>query len=300
MRALEAQAHELYNQGRTRNEVAAQVFGGNYNSAHSAYLRWKRTQSAAPQTPTFRFDFDRTFGVEIEAFGVTMQNLKNALEREGLNVEISSRGHACPDAWKITRDGSVQGNDGFELVSPVLKGQDGLQALEKACRALKSCNAKINKTCGLHVHLGADDLKLKDFRNLIANYARLETQIDAFMPESRRECNNRYIQSLNAGRTLDKTLALIKAGRNLKAIQKSAFGQNRYFKLNTQAFWVHKTVEFRHHSGTIEFDKIAKWVLFTARLTEYSKKIGAAESLQNFTDPELDAYIADRKRKLSA
>jgi Putative amidoligase enzyme len=34
------------------------------------------------------------------------------------------------------------------------------------------------------------------------------------------------------------------------------------------AFWRHGTVEFRHHSGTVEADKIINWVSLTQHLLE--------------------------------
>jgi hypothetical protein len=32
----------------------------------------------------------------------------------------------------------------------------------------------------------------------------------------------------------------------------------------------HKTIEFRHHSGSIEFEKIKNWIYFLHHLVEFS------------------------------
>jgi hypothetical protein len=45
-------------------------------------------------------------------------------------------------------------------------------------------------------------------------------------------------------------------------------GGDRFVKLNYQAFWRHGTVEFRHHSGTVDAAKIIKWVVFCQKLVE--------------------------------
>lgn len=61
--------------------------------------------------------------------------------------------------WKVEPDSSV----GWEVVSPVLKGKDGLVELHRACAALSAAVADrdlglcINWRCGTHAHMGWDD-----------------------------------------------------------------------------------------------------------------------------------------------
>ena len=52
-------------------------------------------------------------------------------------------------------DSSLNGNDTFELVSPILVGEAGLRELEKVCWVLDLCDVKVNESCGLHVHIDA-------------------------------------------------------------------------------------------------------------------------------------------------
>ena len=47
---------------------------------------------------------------------------------------------------------------------------------------------------------------------------------------------------------------------------------NRYFKVNAVAYSRHRTIEFRQHSGTTDYEKISHWVMFLAKLVEYSFK----------------------------
>lgn len=37
-------------------------------------------------------------------------------------------------------------------------------------------------------------------------------------------------------------------------------GQGRYHKLNLVSLWVHGTIEFRQHSGTVDADKAVNWI----------------------------------------
>ena len=59
--------------------------------------------------------------------------------------------HHLRSCWKLVTDSSLNGNDTFELVSPILVGEDGLEELEKVCWVLDACNVKINGSCGMHV-----------------------------------------------------------------------------------------------------------------------------------------------------
>lgn len=54
----------------------------------------------------------------------------------------------------------------------------------------------------------------------------------------------------------------------------SIVGDNgsRYHKVNAEAYKVHKTIEFRQHQGTTDFEKISHWVRFCAKLVGWSKR----------------------------
>ncbi len=43
--------------------------------------------------------------------------------------------HDLRPHWKLVTDSSLNGNDTFELVSPILEGEDGLEKLERVCCA---------------------------------------------------------------------------------------------------------------------------------------------------------------------
>ena len=113
-----------------------------------------------------------------------------------------------------------------------------------------------------HVHIGAENISDEHFVRIIKNYKKLEKAIDSFMPESRRENNNQYcmtLQNINLDNVQTKTDAMRVLG-------------TRYRKVNAHAFIRHQTIEFRQHSGTVDYDKISNWVRFLAKLVEYSYK----------------------------
>lgn len=210
------------------------------------------------------FNRERTWGVEIESISSRSQMLQVAGIARQHGVEVRDMGytHQTVPFWKIVSDSSC----GYELVSPPLKGDAGFQELKVICDAMKEVGLKVNKRCGLHVHHDAHDLTVTHFKRLYYTYIRFEGTLDSMMPMSRRENNNTYCRSLR-GRVDVETL------RKAKTIQEvaNAYG-TRYIKLNTESYVKHGTVEFRHHSGTIEFEKIKNWVMLTNAMVTKAKE----------------------------
>ena len=146
--------------GLTRRQVADLVAGGNYGFVQNVYKRMMQSltntaaQTAATIAPTIDYTFNRNFGVEIEAYNCTRDRLARELTAAGIRVEVEGYNHTDhTDHWKLVTDSSLHGNNTFELVSPILHGEQGLEELEKVCWVLDLCNAKVNDSCGLHVHM---------------------------------------------------------------------------------------------------------------------------------------------------
>lgn len=216
-----------------------------------------------PKTPK-----DVTFGVEIECYNVVDRYvLINAVRSNGVEIQAEGYNHRDNDRYyKIVTDGSLTGNDTCEVVSPILKGNDGKKSLKVVCKALSEIGAKVNKSCGLHVHLDAKNMTIEQWRNLIINYARLEAIIDGFMPKSRRGNNNYYCRSISLMPRLEATILHCNSVEEIVN-----YLGTRYMKINVEAYSRHKTVEFRQHGGSIEYAKIEKWLSFLQKLLAYSK-----------------------------
>ncbi len=202
----------------------------------------------------------KNFGIEIECYNVKKADLQAAIQNRGLNCETELYNHTTASHWKIISDGSIRGYRGAEIVSPILNGSEGLQQVSLVCDALEEIGAKVNSSCGFHVHHEASNLTVKQMKNLIKMYARCEDVIDSFMPPSRRASNNSYCASTkNLVRTLSHH-------SNLQ-------GYSRYTKLNFQSWYRQGTVEFRQHSGTTDYNKISNWIIFTAQFLATAKNV---------------------------
>lgn len=211
---------------------------------------------------------DLTFGVELECLFSSRATLANVLRDRNININYEGYNHnSSKTAYKIVSDGSVRetGLESSEIVSPILKGAKGLQSLQNVCNELTALNVKVNKTCGLHVHIGAEKFTSKQWQNLYINYFRLENLIDSFMPGSRR--GNFYCKGLQ---NLSNYENNIMRCSNVDDI-KSYFNSDRYFKINPCSYSRHKTVEFRQHGGTVEFEKVEMWVSFLRKLVVFSQ-----------------------------
>ena len=280
----------LFDEGKTRKEVSL-LLGVGYGFVQNVYAKYYNRSLS----PVSDFVFDRTFGIELEIVHSNKTKLRKAIISRGIACSIEGYNHITRRHWKIVTDASVHG--GYELVSPVLKGAEGLNEVKLVCEALEEVGAIINKTCGFHAHFGTDDFKdtIKVWRNLYINYATLESDIDAFMPPSRR--NNIYCKTLKVSNWKEK----MQSAQTLVDLERAITGRNRYFKLNSQSYWRHGTVEFRQHSGTIEFEKIKNWLMFCARLIELSKKekltFSGDRALAKLLDNELANFYKQRKQK---
>lgn len=210
--------------------------------------------------------FSYTFGVEIETYGSNIEYFKTLANDRGLEVydHLFNYGgcHTDIQMFKLVPDGSISGANPAECVTPALKGnKTGFDSLKDCCTSLVEAGARVNISCGLHVHIGAEHLTCAQYVNTFKNYQKLERVIDSFMANSRRANNNGYCASLR-NRDLSNCYTISDIA--------NALDNDRYHKVNPMAYGRHQTIEFRQHQGTVNFTKIKNWVTFCAKLVAWS------------------------------
>lgn len=255
---------------------------------------------AISAVPTRHFDI--TFGVEMETFNVNRTVMLERARVNRLPVEYQSYNHTDGQkVFKFVADGSIRNAQGeqdsgcIECVTPVLKGQRGFNALQKACTTLNEAGAKVNRTTGLHVHIGAAKLSTKAYVNVFVNYQMMEEVIDSFMAYSRRANNAFYSKSIRQYH--------YERCNNQQDIY-NIMGGNRYHKVNPCSYSRHNTIEFRQHQGSTDFTKIKAWVNFCAKLVVWSRYNRLTEPINSideipFLDDEERAYFNMRKGQLA-
>ena len=232
------------------------------------------------------YNAERTFGVEIET------NTSHSPETlaTAINAEFNVRGisqrcefvgydHITRNFWKIVRDVTV---NGWELVSPPMKGLDARDEIDAVCTALRNLGCTVGANTGLHVHHDAADLSPKQLGMVFGTYAAFETLLSMSVAPSRR--NNGMTRKL-------QTLAYSHPDAfndqwndvNNRPMAMSKFNRmigTRYATVNYEALQRHGTIEFRQHQGTLNTSKIWAWVLVTQSIIER-----AVQGKANFPKP---------------
>lgn len=137
---------------------------------------------------------DLAFGVEIECYlpNGTIEQVGGY--HHGLQVEW------LPDGWNAQGDGSLcqcpQGFRPAEIVSPILKGEDGLAQAWYAAEAIKELGGIVNDTCGLHVHLDARNLTRSQVAAITEAFRTYEKAFYGMSGgKAARRWNNHYCQN---------------------------------------------------------------------------------------------------------
>jgi len=231
---------------------------------------------------TTPFPEHRTYGVELETqrpSGVSNTNVCDRIRAAGIPCTVghSHTSRNEPGKWLVKPDGSIRPyGQGAEIVSPILVGSAGFDQIERVCAAAGGIGLRITSECGLHVHVGAADVMIAPQRKLAVVYSDHEVIIDSLMPLGRRGSSNTYCKSIknathaqiaNATRTSD--LAMVLAGYSSSRYSRSRHNL-KFYKVNFSSHWHRRTIEFRHHSGTINARKVINWVKFCVRMVQHA------------------------------
>jgi hypothetical protein len=208
----------------------------------------------------------RKFGIEIEAVGLTMDKVVEVLIARGIRAAVDGYNHTTKTYWKVVADASLQGSQCFELVSPILEGERGLMEVAIVADALEAAGAKVNGSCGFHVHVDGRDLNVDQLKRVSKMWLKYENCFDALVGASRRQ--NRYCKSVASKFvTLDQGFKTIDSARDLRQLICAVNGDgptsghsSRYHKLNLESMLRHGTVEFRQHGGTVNGEKMVNWI----------------------------------------
>jgi len=255
----------LRNQGLSYGQIATRLGYGPYPSA-ARYA----VMSALKDNNSVNTTGDRSFGVEIEFFGITREMAEMALQSVSLPVVIAGRRDANATEWKITTDGSVSSTNtgcgsGLELVSPIRTGKKGSKELKLAIDALKSAGARVNVTCGIHVHLDMRRESNKMVAEFAGIYFGIQTQLEWLVSKSRRGGRNNYCSPMRrSSLTHIQDTLFVGDTRN-------EFNLSRYNHFNIMSILKHGTVELRMMNGSVNSKKVTAWVQLQQALANWAK-----------------------------
>lgn len=240
---------------------------------------------------------DQTFGVEIEFTGISRERAAEVIADYFDTFHSSSDG-SCYDTrkiidsqgrkWQIMRDSSISPErrnpsehysiDDYrcEFVTPILKSDEDMRDLQQLVRNLRQAGMKVNSSCGLHVHIGAERQDAKSLTRLSnIMYQKEDILFHALkVPESRamrwcKKTDEEYIRRLNAKKptTKDQLADIWYGSTDNYNSRFSHYNSSRYRALNLHAYFTKGTVEFRCFNSTTNAGKVRTYVRFAQAVT---------------------------------
>lgn len=233
--------------------------------------------------PTPTDGLTRVFGVELECVGARRQDIVALAQERGLTVMSENYNHRDHNYTKIVTDGSLRGVNCNEVVTPPLGAWDNLRTI---CEAISAAGGRINISCGLHVHIDAHGFSRQQWQNIGHNYWMLRIIINGSLAPSRRM--NHFCRIVD----IPDAPAMSREALRL-------WSRDRYCAVNYEAWTRHKTIEFRQHQGSLNFNKIRDWVLFLESLVEWSRDhCITGDPVSSKDDPRLEGLRVDLLRKM--
>lgn len=177
----------------------------------------------------------------------------------------------------LGHDGSLNGTSPIEMQLPPSSNEKLEKFIKHTTKISRNSGYRINKSCGVHIHLNALDLRNDShyiFKLLSAYYA-IEPVIFAMLPKSRRE--NKYALPLRCWigeakmleltrkpiPTIDELQMMWYKSRSLEQahmFRNGKYDTSRYHGFNLHTFFTRGTIELRHHHGTLNKTKITNWI----------------------------------------
>lgn len=181
----------------------------------------------------------------------------------------------------VKHDGSIEARDGYTGRELVVCGpQSQIKALVANVTSvlLTYGDARVNASCGLHVHLDQRGLDFTAVKQRYANLVRAQGLMLRLVSMSRQD--NSFCKRSGEWQS-----------------------GNRYKIINAHAYSKHKTLEVRLHQGSLDAIKICNWIdLLLAIQDKPSTNTRAVRStakwLSRYVGPQLTAYWLERRAAL--
>jgi hypothetical protein len=254
------------------------------------------------------------------------ERLINTLHRPlGLEIELCSLvgfGSQLKDEWQrkpqflqvgFEHDGSVRGAATEAVINPLV-GDQFLKGIVWLGKYLNSVDAEVDDSCGLHVHVGAQDFGPYELRRLMQLYRMVERDIyERMIPAYRGKpspVNGKYYakpydmgagwwQGLWSVQTVSELREYIwqwvfrgcptvpkqnKEGGvqyiGIPALRRGKYQiPSRYYGLNIHSWFTRGTVEWRHYPGTLRIGELVHWPLLCGWLTQLASEMRDSEVL---------------------
>ena len=236
------------------------------------------------------------FGIEIETVRRSRREVAYAIHSVVGGTVTHTGTPACYDPWQVTdlrgrtwkvmADASltsVPRNLQAEVVSPVL-GYDDIPQFQEIVRAIRRAKAKVDTTCGIHIHIDAAPFDGRRLGNLAKMVYKQEPLIlhalgvsDARQRRYTRPVDDDLIRNIERDRptTTDELNRLWYGYHNSNPTH---YDRSRYHGVNLHNVWYRGTVEFRYFEATLHAGKIKAYIQFCLAIAAKALTARAASS----------------------
>ena len=249
----------------------------------------------------------QAFGMELEFTGISRMKAAQAIAQVingNANYTYEGGGYykctvTASDGrkWTIMRDASIDtdGGEQCEFVTPKCTYED-MGTVQECIRALRKAGAKVNKSCGLHVHIDGANHTAQSLKNLIFTFRAKEDLIFKAVKTQRsrlgqwcKPIDDALINNIKKVRNLDN--------RNLRTTWYNTYNDNyrsqsehyhgsRYHALNLHSMWYRGTVEFRLFEATLHAGEVRTYITLCLAMSAaaINSKRTSADVLDNGND----------------
>ena len=222
------------------------------------------------------------FGIEIEMTGITRAAAAQVIDghfgTSATHVGGIYDAFAVRDGdnrqWKVVSDSSIRRESrrgrstnasyAVEFVSPICKYED-IETIQELIRKLRSSGAKVNDSCGIHIHVDASTHDVKTLRNIVNIMAAKEDllyktlKVDVHREHYCAKADTRFLDELNAKRPSSMS-DFEHIWYNGPSGRYQHYDETRYHGLNLHSVFSKGTIEFRLFNSTLHAGEIKSYI----------------------------------------
>lgn len=249
---------------------------------------------------------DQAFGMELEFTGLTRQKAAETIAQViGGTVAYAGgvyKAWTVNDAqgrkWTVESDSSVttDGGEQCEFVTPKCT-YDDIPTVQECVRALRKAKAKVNSSCGLHIHIDGANHTPKSLKNLVFTFRAKEDLIFKAVGTQRsrlghwcKPIDDELVDNIKKLKTTDDSSlrsTWYDTYRDWHA-ESAHYHASRYHALNLHSLWFRGTVEFRLFEATLHAGEIRAYI--TLCLAMSAQAINAKRASADVLDNGNDKY----------
>lgn len=176
--------------------------------------------------------------------------------------------------WKVMSDASIHcesrnnqrasASYSVEVVSPICQYED-IETIQELVRKLRAGGARVNDSCGIHVHVDASTHTPKTLRNIVNIMASKEDllykalKVDVDREHYCKKADTRFLDEMNHKRptSLERLEEMWYNGRSGRNIH---YHDSRYHALNLHSVFSKGTIEFRLFNSTLHAGEVKSYI----------------------------------------